>query len=172
MIFLDLIDLRKLRRVAIHLVGIMLALWLQTMVLSKLEIFGAKPFFIPAVAIVIGLWEGGIWGALLGLFAGAYCDMCFSDSSVLFLILFAAFGFFSGVLAEYFLNRRFISYLVLAALALLITALCQIVPLWIFRSTPLQPLLTTALLQTLWSLPFAAPLFYITKRIADRPFQL
>ena len=172
MIFLDLIDLRKLRRAAIHLVGTVLALWLQTMVLSRVEIFGAKPFFLPAVAVVIGLWEGGVWGALLGLFAGAYCDMCFSDSSVLFLILFTAFGFFSGVLADYFLNRRFISYMLLAALALVITALCQIVPLWIFRSTPLQPLLTTALLQSLWSLPLAAPLYFVTKRIADRPLQL
>ena len=172
MIFLDLIDLRKLRRAAIHLVGIVLALWLQTMVLARVEILGAKPFFLPAVAVVIGLWEGGIWGALLGLFAGAYCDMCISDSSVLFLILFPAFGFFAGVLADYFLNRRFIAYLLLAALALLITSLCQIVPLWIFRGTALQPLLTTALLQTLWSLPFAAPLFFITKRIADREFQL
>lgn len=168
MIFWDLIDLQKVRKAALHIIGIVLALWLQTMVLSRVQILGAKPFFLPALAVSVGLWEGGVWGALLGLFAGAYCDMCFSDSTVLFLLLFTAFGFFSGLLSDFLINRRFVSYLLLSAAALLITALCQIVPLWIFRGTPLSPLLETALYQTLWSLPFAVPLFFITRRVAGR----
>ena len=52
--------------------------------------------------------------------------------------------------------------------ALLITALCQIVPLWIFHGTALGALLRTALLQALWSLPFAVPVYFVAKRIAGK----
>ena len=168
MIFLDLINLQKVRRALLHIICIVLALWLQTMVLSRVEIFGAKPFFLPAVIVAIGLWEGGVWGAVLGMLAGAYCDMCAADSRVLFLVLFTAYGFLSGLLADYLINRRFVSYLLLTAIVLVFTGLCQIVPLWIFRGAALGALLRTALLQALWALPLAVPCYFIAKRIAGR----
>jgi len=168
MIFFDLIDLQKVRKAAIHLICIVLAVWLQTMVLSQVKLFGVKPFFLPAVVAAIALWEGGAWGGVLGMFTGAYCDMCSCDSTVLYLILFTAFGFFIGLLADFLMNRSFASYLLLTITALLITALCQIVPLWIFRGTTFGPLLGTALLQTLWSLPFTVPVYFIAKRLVGR----
>ena len=164
--FLDLIDLKKVRKTVLYIIFLVVALWLQTMVLSRVTILGAKPFFLPALAVAVGLWEGGSRGAVFGIFAGAYCDMCFTDTTVLFLILFAAFGFFAGLLADFLINRRFAAYLLLALLALLITALCQIVPLWIFRGAALGLLLRTALLQTLWSLPLAVPVYFTAKRIS------
>ena len=40
---------------------------------------------------------------------------------LVFLLLFAAYGFFSGLLADYFFNQRFVAYLILAALSLALT---------------------------------------------------
>lgn len=168
MSLLELINIRKVRKALLYLLGIILALWLQTMVFSRLTLFGTKPMFIPALVVAIGMFEGGAWGGLLGLAAGIYCDICYSDSTVLFLVLFAALGFLSGLLTEFFINRRFLSYLVLAVLALLLTAFCQIAPLWIFKGVALRPLAVTALLQSALSLPFAVVIYFVIKALTGR----
>jgi len=168
MILLEQINWKKVRKAVLYLICILLTVWLQTMVLARVRIFGAAPFILPALAVAIGMWEGGVWGASLGMVAGAYCDMCFSDTTVLFFLLFTVFGFAAGALTEFLINRRFAAYLLLAAAVLVITALCQALPLWFFRDTALWPPLKTALLQALWSLPLAAPLYPIIKSVAGK----
>ena len=166
--FLDLINLNKIRRAILYLFVIGAALWLQTMLLSRLTIFGVKPFFLPVVAVAIGLWEGGVWGGVLGLILGLSSDLSLTESTVTFLVLFSVYGFLTGVLAEHVINRRFVSFLILAAAALLLTALVQIVPYWIFRGVSLELLLPIALLQTLWSVPFAVPAYFACKKISGK----
>ena len=168
MALFELTNLRRLRKACLYLICIVVALWLQTMALPRLELFGAKPFFIPALVVAIGMCEGGVWGGLLGILAGIGCDWAFSDSTVLFLVLFAAFGFLSGMLSEYLINRSFFACMLLSVLALAVTALCQVIPLWIFRGAEPRGLLTVAGLQALWSLPFAALSYPVVKRIAGR----
>ena len=164
---LDLINLKKIRKALLYLICIVLCHWFQTLVLSRVSILGAAPLFLPALAVAIGMWEGGVWGALLGLAAGALLDASCSDTHVLFTLLFMAWGFLAGLLAAYFINRRFLSYVLLSAAALLLTALIQILPL-LLRGSALAPLLRTALLQALWSLPLALPVWPIVRMVAGR----
>ncbi len=168
MIFLDLINLDKIRRAIVYYLAIIVAIWLQTMVFSRVAPLGAKPMFLPALGFSIGLWEGGVWGAMLGLVAGMSCDMAYAESTVTFLVLFSLLGFASGVLADFFINRRFVACMLLSAAALLLTAFCQIVPLWIFHATPLGALLPVAALQTLWSVPFVVPCYFLARRVSGR----
>lgn len=165
---LELINLRKARKAILYLVCIIVTLWLQTMVFSRVVILGAKPFFAPALIVAIGLWEGGVWGGMLGLAAGFGCMWSMAGSPLLFLVLLPLFGFLSGLLADYLINRRFLAYLLLSALALLLTAVLQALPLWLFRGTALKPLLTVALLQALWGLPLAAPAYFTVRLLAGR----
>lgn len=166
--FLDLINIKKVRKAILYLLAIGVTMWLQTMLLSRLSILGVKPFFVPALVTAIGLWEGGVWGCLLGLVTGLSCDLAMNESVVTFLVLFSVYGFAAGVLADHVINRRFVSYLLLAALALLLTALVQIVPHWIFRGVSLGVLMPIALLQALWSLPFAVPAYFVCKKISGK----
>ena len=168
MAFFELINLRKTRKAILYLLCTVVALWLQTMVLSRVVLWGAKPFFLPAFIVAIGLWEGGVWGAMLGLAAGLGCTLSMAGSPVLFLVLLPAFGFLSGLLAEFLINRRFVSYLILAAAALAVTALLQALPLWIFRGAEPRALFTVALLQALWALPLAVPSYFAAKLLAGR----
>ncbi len=168
MAFFELINLRKARKAILYLVCIVIAIWLQTMVFSRVVLLGAKPFFLPVVIVAIGLFEGGLWGGMLGLAAGLGCTLSMAGSPVLFLVLLPAFGFFSGLLADFLINRRFVSYLLLAAAALLVTALLQALPLWIFRGADPSPLFTVALLQALWAFPFAVPAYFAAKLLAGR----
>ena len=168
MALLELINLRKARKAILYLVCIIIALWLQTMVLSRVALLGAKPFFLPVLVVALGLFEGGVWGGMLGLVAGLGCMLSMAGSPVLFLALLPAFGFLSGLLADFLINRRFVSYLLLAAIALILTALLQAMPLWIFRGADPGRLFTVALLQALWAFPFAVPTYFIIKLLAGR----
>ena len=168
MAILELINLRKARKAIGYLLCIVVALWLQTMVFSRLVLLGAKPFFVPALIVAIGMFEGGVWGGMLGLAAGLGCLWSMAGSPVLFLVLLPVFGFLSGLLADFLINRRFLAYLLLAALALLVTALLQALPLWLFRGAAPRPLMTVALLQALWALPLAVPAYFVTKLLAGR----
>ena len=164
---LDLINLKKIRKAILYLICIVLCHWFQTLALPRAVLLGAAPLFLPSLAVAIGMWEGGVWGALLGLVSGALLDAACSDTHVLFTLLFMAFGFFSGLLTVYFINRRFLSYVLLSAAALLLTALVQILPL-LLRGSAIAPLLRTALFQGLWSLPLALPVWPIVRAVAGK----
>ncbi|MEG1632997.1 MAG: hypothetical protein RR314_02980 [Oscillospiraceae bacterium] len=164
MIF-DLINMQKLRRGAIYAVYMLLVLALQELVLSRLSFFGVHTLVVPAAVVAVGMLEGGVWGGVFGLFAGLLCDMTFGNTA-LFAALFPAIGFFSGLLARYFVNKRFFAYMAVCLLGLAVTAFFQFFRLWVFMDQPFGPLFVTALLQTLWSLPFAALLYSPCKGIA------
>ena len=153
MSILELINLRKARKAILYLVCIIVTIWLQTMVFSRVALAGAKPFFVPALIVAIGLYEGGVWGGTLGLAAGLGCTLSMAGSPLLFIVLLPVFGFLSGLLA---------------ALALLITALLQALPLWIFRGAAANTLFSVALLQALWSVPLAIPAYFVTRLLAGR----
>jgi len=110
------------------------------------------------------IYQYGGWAGRIGYF----CDMNYSDSTVLFLILFSAYGFCSGLLTEFFINCRFLAYFLLTIFALLFTSFCQVLPFWIFRGTSLRLLAPIALLQSAWSLPFAVLFYFVVKHIAGR----
>ena len=166
MAFLELIDFKKIRKALWYILCVIVTISLQNLLFSRVEILGVRAFFVPVIVIAIGVFEGAIWGAALGLLTGWFCDMNMLDSTATFLVLYAALGFASGFLTEFLINRRFFSYFVLAFAGLLITAVCQIVPLWIFKSTPLGDLLPTLLLQLAWSLPFSVPAYFAVKAVS------
>ena len=166
MAFLELIDFKKIRKALWYLLCVIITISLQNLLFSRVAIFGVHALFVPVIVIAIGIFEGAVWGAALGLVTGYFCDMTMLESTALFMVLFAVLGFAAGFLTEFLINRRFFSFFVLAIAALLVTAICQIVPLWIFRSTPFLDLLPTVLLQVLWSAPFAVPAYFAVKAIS------
>ena len=155
----DLINMDKLRRGLIYAVYMLLVLLLQNAVFSRIVIFGTKAMLVPAAVVAVGMFEGGVWGAVFGLFTGLLCDKTFG-ATPLFTALFPVIGFFSGVLSRYFVNKRFFAYLFVSMAAFVLTALCQLFPLLVFIGQDAAALFKTALLQVLISLPLAAPLYF------------
>ena len=168
-ILLDLIDLSKLRRAIVY--GLMLAVLfvVQELLLRPVTFLGVRAMVVPAAVIGVGLFEGGLWGGLFGLAAGYFGDMGYTEQVVLFTVLFPTFGFFAGVLGKYMLHKGFVSYMVLVLLALSITALCQMFHFLFFVTTNNWAVLRTGILQILWSLAWAVPVYFPCKRIAARP---
>ena len=166
--FLDLINFSKIRRALVYVLYLIVVLALQGLVFSRITLLGVRALFVPAAAVAVGMLEGGVWGGVFGLVLGFFCDMGFPENTVLFTVLFPVMGFFSGFFVEFFINRRFFSYMCMSLAALLITALCQMLSLWLTCGEGVWSMLITAFLQTLWSLPVAALLYPPAKWIANR----
>lgn len=179
---LDLIDLSKLRRAIVY--GLLLAavLVIQNQIVSRLPVFGVRAMLVPALVVAVALFEGGVWGGLLGLAAGYFVDFSFVSPVVMFTVLLSAAGFFAGVLGKYMLHRGFVSYLVLLALTLGVVAFCQMFPFLFLADEDARafhalyiagsaagPVLRTGLIQIVWSLILSLPLYFPCKIIAARP---
>ena len=159
---LDVFWLRSRRGVlyALYLLG---ALLLQNVIFSHIAPLGVRAMFMPALVVAVALFEGGSLGGWFGLAAGIVCDLFFSGQSVLFTVLFPAIGFAVGLLADFYLNRRFFSYAVLAVGALAVAAFAQMFPLLVYHGQGSWILWRNAILQTLWSVPFIWPAYYLCK---------
>lgn len=179
---LDLIDLSKLRRAIVYGLVLLVSFALQDLILSRLPVFGVRPLLIPSVVVAVALFEGGLWGGFVGLTAGFFADMGYSDHVVLFTVLLAAAGFFIGTLGKYMLQKGFVSYLVMALAVLAAAAFCQMFRFVFFLDEDARafhtlylgysgawPAVQTAVVQTLWSLVWAVPAYFPCKLIASRP---
>ena len=134
---------------------IFLCLLVQTMLLARFRIAGICPYALPAAAVALGMFEGPIGGVLYSLVLGYFADMAFVENTVLFTLLFPALAFAAGFIAQFFINRCFFAYMGAALLGLAITAMGQMLHTSTMDGFS-GAMLSTVLLQTLWSLPLAA----------------
>lgn len=165
--FLDLINMDKVRRGALCGVYMLLVLLAQDLVLSRITLLGVRALILPAAAVSVGMFMGGVWGGVFGLVLGFFGDMSFGGS-VMFTVLFPFLGFFSGVAARWYVNKSFFAYLCVTLAAFVLTAFCQLFWVWVILDQPLAGLLGTAAKQILWSLPLAAPLYFPGRGIAAK----
>ena len=150
---------------ALYLIG---ALLVQNVILSHVALFGVRAMFLPALVVAAALFEGGWGGGLFGLAAGILSDLFFGSQSVLFTVLFPVMGFIAGFLGDFYLNKRLFTYCILGAAALFLAAFAQMFSLLFYEGQSSAALWVTALLQTLWSLPFLFPSYYLCKNFPWR----
>ena len=163
----DLIDLSKLRRAIMYALLLAVLFIVQDLILSHITVFGVRAMLIPAAVVAVGLFDGGLWGGFVGLAAGYFCDMGYAEHVVLFAVLFACIGFSSGVLGKFLFHKGFLSYVVLCAVALAVVTFCQMFRFLFFTDTNTAAVWRTGLIQLLWSLPWAVPIYFPCKSIAE-----
>lgn len=166
---LDLIDLSKLRRAIVYALVLAIVFIVQDLLVARIPLWGVRPMLIPAAVVAIGLFEGGLWGGFVGLAAGYFMDLGYIENTVLFTILLTVIGFFSGVLGKYLLHKGFLSYMTLVLAAMILVTLIQMFSFLFFTDTNAWAVWRTGLVQILWSLPWAVPLYFPCRSIAARP---
>ena len=159
----------RTRRGVMYGLLLLLFLLLQNVVFSHIAPLGVRSMFLPALVVAAGLFEGGDRGGYFGLAAGVLSDLLYTSHGVTFTLLFPLLGFAAGFLADFYLNRRFFSYAVLAVLGLFLSAFFQMFGLLFFQGQSPWALWSTALLQTLWSVPFIFPAYYLCKMLPRKP---
>lgn len=159
---LEKINFGKVSRYALYLIVVLI---LQNILFTQMRLLGVCPLVLPAVAVAMGMFEGATWGAVFSLVMGIFADMAFIENTIFFTLLFPALSFLAGFVSNYYINRRFFAYMGAAAGGLLITAAAQILKTSAM-DTFSPVMITTGLLQTLWSMPFAALVYYPPSRLS------
>ena len=157
---LDTVNIEKVRKAIVYFGVLLIVLFVQNIVLSHIPVFGVYALIPPIAVVAVGFFEGGVWGGVFGLVLGIFCDMSLNDTRVLLTVVFPVIGFASGSAAMYFVNKRFFSFFFVCLGALILTAICQMFRFIAVGGTNILPVLLTAGLQTLWSLPFTFAIYY------------
>ncbi len=158
-LFRDYLTPRRLRRVLWYAVYMLLVLIVQDMVLTQIRPGGVCAFIPPAAVTAVAMFEGAVPGALFALVMGVFTDMFTPGTLITYTVLFPLIAFCVGVLAQFFVNRRFLGFMLLALAALLLTALTQ-TTIIALKSAGSFSAIWTGILQTLWSLPFSALVYF------------
>lgn len=151
----DFFEQLYIRRIVQYALYLFLALVMQNMLFTQLRPLGICPMWLPAVAASVGMFAGPAGGVAFGLILGIFADMAFTETTVLFTILFPVIAFGTAFVSQFFINRRFFAFLLLALGAELITAMIQMLATLVGDAWSTE-LIKTALIQTAWSMPFAA----------------
>ena len=157
--FNRLIEWKKLRGVLAFAAYMILAMFIQSLLFSRVSIFGYRGFILHAAVVAAGIYSDGVRGAVFGLILGLFADMSFSESVVTFTVLFPIIGFAAGVASMFYINKSFFAFITFSAAAILLTALVQMLLAVIVSGAEILPALITALAQTAVSLIPAALLY-------------
>ncbi len=166
--FVDLFHTKKLRLAFVYIVFMVFVQFLQDTVFAHFALFGVKMLFVPAACSAVGVHEGGFRGGLYGLLAGLLCDLTYSENTVLFTLLFPAVGFVSGLAADFLMNRSFPAYLVTVAACITGVGIVQLIGVLVVQPGAILHGLLIVVLQTVWSMPMAALLYFPAEQIASR----
>ena len=149
----------NIKRLLQYWLFMFLSLVAQNMLFTQLRPMGVCPLVLPAVAVAVGMFEGAVWGAVFSLVLGYFADMAFIENAIAFTVLFPALSFLAGFVAQFFINRRFFAYMGAAFIGILATGIFQMLKT-VAMDVWSGSMITTVILQTLWSLPFAALAYF------------
>ena len=114
---------------------------------------------LPAVAVAVGMFEGATLGPLFSLIMGIFADMSFVEHTIFFALVLPALSFTAAFVSQFFINRRFFAFMGITLAALFITAVLQMLKT-LAGDTWSGAMLSTVIVQTLWSLPFSAVAYF------------
>ena len=154
--------------ILLHTILLLVVYVFQGMVFPNLRLLGFIPLLLPVASTGVAVYEGRYTGGIVGIFAGILCDASFNEPAGVFTILLTMTGLFIGYLADTVITRGFATFLISCAFVLAVSAFAQLFHLLFFVRVPLQPLIATALRQTVYSLLFTAPIWFFVRALGKR----
>jgi hypothetical protein len=151
-----------------HIIFIIAIYILQSMVFTYLPIGGVVPVLLPIAVVGIATFEGSSRGGGYGLLAGLLCDISFNQPVIVMTVTLTVVGIVIGVLSETIMARGFPSYFLGCLGALILTAFVGFFSLLFFNDTDITALLRTAGEQTLYSVVFVFPIYFIVRALGKK----
>ena len=154
--------------VVLHALLLIAVYIFQSMIFPYLRLTGLTPLILPIVSTGVAVYEGRDTGGVMGLFAGIFCDVSLNEPVGAFTVLLTILGLVVGALADTIIARSFATYFLCCVAVLIISALMQMFPLVFLQGIPIQPLMSTAIRQTMYSLLFSLPIWFFVRALGKR----
>ena len=156
---------RNFFTVVVHAVFLLTLFVIQSMVFPYLMPHGIIPMILPIAVAGTAIFEGSARGGVFGLFAGMLCDASLNQPLILFTVMLTVMGLLIGALSDTLIAQGFPSFLVTSLIVLVIVAFAQMFSPLFIRGVNITLLLKTALFQTLISVVFTLPLYFIVRAL-------
>lgn len=136
---------------------------LQTLVLSRLRVWGVHPFILPVTAAVIAVFPERRTAVAFGAFLGFVCDLVMPDIMPCFyLVTFALAALLTNLLAQRVISTPFLCALAGAGIALALNGLGHGAVLLLLYGSAHGALLLLVQ-ETVLSVLGAVPLFFLLR---------
>ena len=139
----------------------LLTLWLVAVV--NYYVLGPLPIALPLMLPILAVAGGTLEGAPFGAVYGGACGAVMSSLGHLgpgCIVSLAAFGWVSGLAAQYVLRRDVWGHLICSAIAAVLWELWEVGHRLLAHTAPLAVLLRVAGPELLWTLALALPVYW------------
>jgi rod shape-determining protein MreD len=151
-----------------HILFIIIVYILQSMIFTYIPIGGVYPVLLPIAVVGIATFEGSFRGGGYGLLAGMLCDVSFNQPAAVMTVALTAVGIVVGVLSETIMARGFPTYFLCCIAVLVLTSFISMFSLVFFANVEFSALLQTGVLQGLYSLIFALPIYPVVRLLGRK----
>jgi rod shape-determining protein MreD len=163
------------RRLLALAVVLVVAVLIQSTVLARLRLAGARPDLLVLAVVSVAVATDPTTGAVFGFVAGLVSDLLFDLPVGVSALVYTAVGFAVGTVRVYVTSHRPLVHLVLAGAASLASVWCCGLLLRVFDLSSWATVTRAGPLVALYNLlltPFIYPVVWaLTERIPARPAQ-
>lgn len=164
-----------MRRLLALAVVLVVAVLIQSTVLARLRLAGARPDLLVLAVVSVAVATDPTTGAVFGFVAGLVSDLLFDLPVGVSALVYTAVGFAVGTVRVYVTSHRPLAHLVLAGAASLASVWCCGLLLRVFDLSSWATVTRAGPLVALYNLlltPFIYPVVWaLTERIPARPAQ-
>ena len=164
-----------MRRLLALAVVLVVAVLIQSTVLARLRLAGARPDLLVLAVVSVAVATDPTTGAVFGFVAGLVSDLLFDLPVGVSALVYTAVGFAVGTVRVYVTSHRPLVHLVLAGAASLASVWCCGLLLRVFDLSSWATVTRAGPLVALYNLlltPFVYPVVWaLTERIPARPAQ-
>ena len=164
-----------MRRLLALAVVLIVAVLIQSTVLARLRLAGARPDLLVLAVVSVAVATDPTTGAVFGFVAGLVSDLLFDLPVGVSALVYTAVGFAVGTVRVYVTSHRPLVHLVLAGAASLASVWCCGLLLRVFDLSSWATVTRAGPLVALYNLlltPFIYPVVWaLTERIPARPAQ-
>lgn len=151
-----------------HIVFIVVIYIFQALIFTYIPIGGVVPILLPIAVVGVAMFEGSSRGGGYGLLAGMLCDISFNQPVIVMTVTLTVIGIVVGVLSETVMARGFPTFFLGCLGALILTSFVSFFALLFFNSVDIMVLLKTAAQQTVYSMIFTIPIYFIVRALGRR----
>jgi len=149
-------------KILLYFILFFIATILQTVVVPKINIYGAQPSFFLVLTIITALRYGPLAGCFVGFISGLLCDV-YAPVEYLgaYSLAYCVIGFFVGLIEESFIKLNLFSKVIVLAIADFIKDMIYFFAIGKSSNEIMRELLSISIPNMIYTVAIGAVCFYL-----------